>query len=579
MSLKTIPNSTILRTASAVASILLSGALTGCGSPDPVFDPRGIQAPEREQAKTNPTYPMRPLPTTLESSYLPTRDNPSQPTTRRATTVPTTGPSIDREQVLRMSLEECIHRAVLSNLDVKVAGYNPAIEGTRTIEAEARFDPTFFVNTQFEHRNNRQAFNTATNSGFIDRENIFTGQIGLRQFLENGGQAELRYQSVFTDIHAGTNVNPNPFYDNQVVLQLTQPLLQNFGNEINRARITISRNNQRISTLDFRKQIEETTSDLEKAYWQMVQAERDVRINEQLLDNTLHTADILIKRVGQDVTRVQISQANASVESRRAVLIRAKAHVRDLSDQIKRLMNDPDMPITGSTVVLPAVPPLETPVHFELADEIAVALQNRYELAQQQFRIDTARIASSVGANGLLPTLNLTGQVGYQGLDRDFSDAFNDQTTQGRLNYQVGLELDIPLGNRAARSVYQRARLQQQQAIDTYGSLVSQVSLDVKVALREVQTTWDEMVATRQARFAAADSLAAVEQREAGGESLSPTFVQLKLQQQEQLADAARTENQAIANYNIAISSLERSKGTLLRYNNVIMEEDKLAMK
>jgi outer membrane protein len=95
----------------------------------------------------------------------------------------------------------------------------------------------------------------------------------------------------------------------------------------------------------------------------------------------------------------------------------------------------------------------------------------------------------------------------------------------------------------------------------------------VKRAMREVETSWTEMGARRQARFAHADSLAAIEQREAGGEALTPTFVNLKLQTQEELAEAARAETEAVANYNIAISRLELAKGTLLRYNNVIMEE------
>ena len=39
---------------------------------------------------------------------------------------------------------------------------------------------------------------------------------------------------------------------------------------------------------------------------------------------------------------------------------------------------------------------------------------------------------------------------------------------------------------------------------------------------------------------------------------------------------SSHTENTAVANYNIAIYKLEEAKGTLLRYNNVIMAEDSL---
>ena len=39
-------------------------------------------------------------------------------------------------------------------------------------------------------------------------------------------------------------------------------------------------------------------------------------------------------------------------------------------------------------------------------------------------------------------------------------------------------------------------------------------------------------------------------------------------------AAAASAEAAAIAAYNIAIQRLERAKGTLLKYNNVVVEDD-----
>ena len=33
---------------------------------------------------------------------------------------------------------------------------------------------------------------------------------------------------------------------------------------------------------------------------------------------------------------------------------------------------------------------------------------------------------------------------------------------------------------------------------------------------------------------------------------------------------------QSVSNYNIAIGSLEQAKGTLLRYNNILMEEESM---
>src|SRR5256885_14739232 len=84
------------------------------------------------------------------------------------------------------------------------------------------------------------------------------------------------------------------------------------------------------------------------------------------------------------------------------------------------------------------------------------------------------------------------------------------------------------------------------------------------------------MVATKNARLAAADALDAIEEQERLNAPLTPEFVQLKLDRQAELANAQRAENEAIANYNNAISVLEQRKGTLLRYNNILMEEERL---
>ena len=573
---------TLLRAATTpvVCAVLMSA---GCNwyRQDPIpFDPRTLQQPQRTAAEGQVSETKRPLPTTLESPFVqPTgRGNDTARDRAQATTVrtapPTTGPALAEDPVIRMPLQEVMQRAVANNLDVRVAGFGPAIESTRVVEAEARYDPTFFVNSQYQSNDRDQAAQFTS----TDEADVWTTQVGIRQNLPSGGQAELRNDFVRTrDRNDNSFFNPNPFYTSDLLLQVTQPILRDFGNEINRARILISRNNQRISLLDFRQQLEETAAEIEQTYWGLVEAERNVRINERLLDETLRTAEVLWRRRGQDVTRVQLSQANASVEERRVALIGFKAQVRDLSDRLKRLMNDPDVPVASATLILPGTPPVLEPVRFDLGDQINTALEHRLELGQQQLRVDSARIAADVAKNNLLPQLNIVGSVSVNGLDDTANKAFSSELEFENIGWAIGFQFEIPIGNRAARATNQRARLQQQQAITQYANLIEQVALDVRTAMRDVDTRWDQIIASRQSRFAQEDALIALQQREDAGEQLTPTFVQLKLDQQERFARAASQEAQAVSNYNNALAVLERSKGTLLRYNNILMEEGPFA--
>jgi outer membrane protein TolC len=493
---------------------------------------------------------------------------------------PTTGPAIGIEPLVRLSLQEILHRTVVNSLSIKVAGYQPAIDETRVTEAEARFDPVFFTTVQYSDSTvlSPTPENSTINPGNPITFKSLSAQTGVRQDLESGGRVEVKYETArtrrFPDTASIGGISSDPFYTSNLTAQTTQPLLRDFGADVNRARITIARGNQRISLLEFRKNIEETISKIEQAYWQLLQAERDVRTQEELLNGTLRTADVIFKRRQQDTTRVQISQANASVETRRAQLIRARARVRDFSDQIKRLMNDPDLPVAGATLILPGDQPVQELIRFNPEDQINTAMENRLELGQQQIRIENATVAARVAQKNLLPQLNAIGSIGAEGIGSNWYGAVDSQDDLDFVSYSVGLQLEIPIGNREARSIWRRAQLQHSQAIVSYSDIISQVSLDVKTALRNVETTWDEMVATRLSVFAQRDALDAIQQREDKNEQLTPTFVQLKLDTQERLAANEQAANAAVANYNIAIAQLEQAKGTLLRYNNILMEEE-----
>jgi outer membrane protein TolC len=572
-------------TKAAALSIAVAGVITGiigCGVGEaPPFDPRSLGENERLASQNARTYPMNPLPTTLQSPYLEEAPKP--------TTAPTTGPSLGTEPQVRMTLQEMMHRAVANSNDIKVDAYQPAIDQSRVIEAEARFDPSFFWNAQVQRQDHANAFAIAGAGSHsfgdfnlsVQNETDYTASVGIRQQMESGGTIEFRNQTQLTynqELNGGS-LNPgfghDPAIENEWVVQITQPLLQNAGNEVNRARIVIARNTQQISLLEFRKKLEEVMSDIEKTYWDLVQAEMDVKIQEDLLSQTIDTAQDLMRRRGPggDVSRLQISQTEAQIDSRRSQLIRFKARVKDLSDQLKRDMNDPDFPVSGPVILLPASPPVADQIHFDPKDVIDTALANRFELGEQQLRVASADTQLKVGKNLLLPTLDAAGSVSFQGLGPNTGDVWEQQLGRDFVSWSLGLQFEVPIGNRASRAIYQRALLQRQQAVDSYAAAIATVNFDCTTAMRGVQTSWEALVSDRSAVFTSADALKWVEERFIR-EPRTPELLQLRLQFQETLAQSRRDEANSITQYNQAIAQLEQAKGTLLQYNNIIMQED-----
>jgi len=567
------------RVLSIAVPVTLTSLLSGCIStpPDEIFDPRALGDRQRQAASTILQAERLDRSDKLDSPYLST--DPSKGPDKLGRD-PLLRPLDQISATIKLDLRDAVQRAVVSNNDIRVSAYLPGIDEARVVEAEQRFAPTLFGS--FEATRNDQPTGLSRQSfggpeSRSDALNI-TAQTGIRQLLPSGGQIEISAQGQRAEDFSD---NGTTNYESILNLQLTQPLLRDFGLEVNRARIVINRNNQVVSTLDFRRQVEESVANVEQIYWQLAQAERDLQIQQELLERTLSYAEILWQRRDQDASRVSISQANARVESRRAILVRARSRVGDLSDQLKLLINDPQYPVGGGTLISTDTTAVTQQIIVDPKEQVETALQYRFELAQQQLRVDNARLTLNVAKNNLLPQLDLVLRGGLNGVDETFGGATgNVASVRGEdgANYTaaVGFQFEIPIGNGVARAIYRRQQLTLMQSITSYKATIDQVTTDVQRAIREIDTTWQEMVRTRQSAFAAKDALDAIEVRERAGEPLTPTFVDLKLSLLENLAQAASSEAASIANYNVALSNLERTKGTLLRYNNIVLKEERI---
>ncbi len=557
----------MMRKTLGLAVISITAAmLHGCGIGQPTpFDPQSIEAMQKQSASENVLRELSHLPTALADVTKPVTD----PATTRPSMLP-----LAARPTTRLKLQEVIHRAVANNLDARVASYQSSIDETRVLEAEARFDPKWFSSLQTQRQYPQGIINNNLTPPELKSYILATG---MKQENDLGGSFEVVAQTTeqrFTQQSAfSTALTRGKSWDDQVILKATQPLLRDFGGVVNRARITIARNDQKISQLDARDQLEKVLQQIEEAYWRLVQAEQDVLIQEQLLKEAENTMDILVKRMAADVNMVQVAQARSAVESRATELVRTRARVEEYSDQIKRLMGDPAYPVAGGVVILPADMPVAEPVRLSLADQIAAALHNRIELQQQRIRIDSARVIIKAADNNALPKLDLTAQMGFEGIGFTFSDSLNSWDDGKLVNWGVGLQLEVPIGNRQAKAIQQRVHLQYTQAVLQWELTAQVVANDVKAALREVETSWEEAIAARRAVFAADDAVTAVRERAKGNVQLSPEFVQLILDRQIAAAAARTAESRALAGYNLALANLEKAKGTLLQYNAVELKE------
>lgn len=572
----------------AALSLAVASLVAGCAEEQiSPFDPARLGQAQRSAARDQSTAEMKQLPTTYKSWETVGRPGGGSRARRNEQLLPRSADGkivTGHEPTYSITLADAIKRNVANNLDVRAAGYSPGIDSARIIEAQARFDPVLFANGSADITNRRTGGSSYTDPRFIgttqqssviidrNRETVFTGQAGVRQVLENGAQIEISEQIRQTDGNPN-NFILDPYREADLVLQITQPLLRDFGEDVNRARIDIARNNAEISVLDFRKALEDSIDKTEEVYWALADAQNAVNIQLQRVQGAEDTADVVSKRLAVDQSQLQLAQAAAEAESRRAALTAARARVRDLSDQLKQLMNDPEFPTASATVLVAESNPLDQSVRFDLDDMIDTALQHRLEIGQQFLRVGNADITLRAAKNNLLPQLNLQGKFNPMGLGPQFDDSIDSQSDFNKLSYSIGLQFELPLGNREARAIYRRSLLQRMQTITQYQSLTESISLEVRQQSRQVETSWEQLRRFRAARFSREQALRAIIAQELAATPLTPGFIDLKLRTQDFLAEAQLAESQSLASYNIAISKLEKAKGTILKYNNITMDE------
>ncbi len=474
-------------------------------------------------------------------------------------------------QRVELPLDEAVRLAVEHNLDLGVARLTTRIAEQQRIQAEAAFDAVLFADADWAKLDTPQPPGAIAGLAGDQQSENFTLNTGIRKLIADSGATVQLDTSISYIEQEPTIFAVDSYYDADVAARINQPLLRGFGSDVNRAQIELARNAEQSSFQQVRTTINELINQVESAYWSLDLQWRTLLIQQRLLDRTIAERDRLVQRQDFDVSPVRITEANSFVELRRADVIRARAAVRDASDQLKRLINDPDLPLAGETLLYPTDAPADTSISFSLVDAITTALQQRPELAARLLDINDAGIRQRVADNGRLARLDLTAALIVNGIDTDeWADAYSNAGELEYIDYVLGLSFEQPLGNRPAEALARQRRLERDQAVVAYRRDAQDIVLELKTALRAVLTNYELVGATRAARRAAADSLRAINVREQVGVALTDEFLlDLKLNTQQRLADAERQEAQALANYMTAIAELNRAQGTILEKHGI----------
>ena len=466
-------------------------------------------------------------------------------------------------KIVRLGLDEAVMHALVNNLDIRVLSFEPAISREKTIEAASEFDYTVFGSASYTKEDVRTASTLVAGQS---KTHVF--EAGVKQKFVSGAEWSLTWALVRAWDNTGFTA-PNPNYQPTLVFQVSQPLLRDAWGEVNLANLHVAQLNQKISMAQFREKVEEVATEVISTYWSLAQVRRDLQIAKSLLEKTDKTLERVKSRGELDATAVQINQIKQALETRRAAVVQAQKNVVDVQDSLAKLLADAQINVLGEYEIIPVSDPNSELAKIEPEQRLTEALKHNPTLEQARLAIEVAGIGVNVAQKQKLPQLNLTASAALQGLDDSVGKAYDWLFTGNYFGWSYGLSLEYPLGNRQREAELRRNKFERLKAITTLQNLSDQVAVQVKERIRQVNSTYLQWQIQQQAVQAAKIELQALEDTELIRGQLTPEFLLVKLSAQASLADAQRSELQAITDYNIALVELARATGTVLELHPV----------
>ncbi len=466
------------------------------------------------------------------------------------------------------------------------------------------FDPVLTATLQEDHSNQLPT-------------NLFSG-VPIVQ--SNTGTVNFTYQQGFqwgTNMSLGFNnsrsVTNNAFASiNPAVLsnfqfKLTQHLLQGFGLAANTRFIRIAKNNRELSDVAFRLQIITTVNQIESMYWDLVYAYENLRVKQESLTFSDKTLSDTKKQVEiGSLAPIEAVKAQSQVAADQQALTVAKTNLQLqqllMKNALSRTLHDSNVAgaevIPTSTMEVPENEPIQP-----TEDLVNEALRHRAELVESRIQLNSQELSNKAVRSALLPSVDVFAYYGGSGLggDANVSGIPVCNGTNGPFCYNpaaapppfqhsnrvsigndigqmfnstapdkgVGLQVNIPLRNRAAEAAQIRSELEYRQSQMALQQTENRISIEVRNAQFGVEQNRASVASAQAAVDYAEQSLDAEEKKYQFGTSTTTAVLQTR----SALAAAESTLLSAKAAYEKSRLELDRATGQLLDHANVSIDD------
>jgi HAE1 family hydrophobic/amphiphilic exporter-1 len=461
-----------------------------------------------------------------------------------------------------LTLDDAVARALAKNHDVRIERHAVDAADARVRAAYGDYDPKLRVEVGVRRHSDPFTSLFPTTPGGVSvlagSENGFTSSATLTQLFQNGASARL---STSVDRLASNGVLSifSPAYITSLGVEVQQPLLRSRAIDPTRASLRITALDRQRSGAVLERQALETVAAVEKAYWDLASARRQVMVRRASV--TLaeeQREDTQVRIHARTIPKSDIAQPTAEVERRRGDVFAAEEQVARAERALKLLMLDDTADALWAQALEPGDMPEPQSFRADVERAVAEATRNRPELTAIGHEIGKSDVQIALFKDTLKPRVDLIASYTTREMSGDrFPDAV------------AGIAVEVPLGRRTARGELAAAEAGRRQSLDAASQTRQQVATEVRNAVTAIETAASRIQAARAGLTAAETQLRAEQDRFAVGATTN-FFV---LTRQTELAQAQITEIDAVTAYHKAITEFGRATGTLLRDRGIQITE------
>jgi outer membrane protein len=494
-----------------------------------------------------------------------------------------------------LTLSEARARALEKNLELRVERENATIAGSGETKAKGAYDPTLRADARWRDRTDpvNSIISGAPTGELGPNSSGYAANLGLAQLIPTGGTVSLT-TSVSRDETTNVFAVLSPSWSTSIALELRQPLLRNLQIDPARQGLRVARVDRARSAASVARVTAETVASVERAFWSLLAARRDVEARQSAVDLAgRQKADVDARVEAGTLSEADLAAPVAELERRKGDLFASREAASRAENGLKSLLlADPGDPLWSSSLI-PAEEPEGPPVPpIEVDAALASATALRPEVAEAAARLDRLAVEDEAARDRIRPQLDLVAAYARRGLageqnpglappfpisGTEIPDAINGglgrswgTVAEGRFpDASVGLAFTLPLGNRAARADAAVARSARTQAELSLLRARQVVEVEVRNAGFALETAQQRVAAAQAGRAASETQLRAEEERFTAG--LTTSF--FVLTRQNDLTQARLAETAALSDLRKARVEWARATGTLLSERHIEVQE------